>query len=344
MKLALLTLRKAASFRNQADLLYRVAANQGYEVDYLSLEDIVGPPKGHWDKLLALIPLWPRYIYEMVRMTAPWMSRSHVIYGPVDGPYQTNINLFGIMNNMRIVVPSQWCADMMSRNEIKVKAVVPHGIDHNDFNFSDEARYTRFALLRKQHPNKTIFFSNINPIHRKGLPHLAKAIEILSRRQPNKFVFILHTAKTQALKLEPNLLKTPNLLVEDAYNRLPFRAIAEKTVSCDVFVHPSLLEGFGLPILEAAAAKRAIVCLDSPPMTEIVGCKEAWLYPYTEIREEQWDNGSIAQLHEYDPEALAYAMEWAMTEKDESQAKAEAAYKRSLAFDFMKVYTPLVKM
>ncbi|GAI74522.1 unnamed protein product, partial [marine sediment metagenome] len=105
-----------------------------------------------------------------------------------------------------------------------------------------------------------------------------------------------------------------------------------------------LLEGFGLPLLEAAAAKRTIVCLDSGPMNEIVGPKEAYLFPYHTVKEERWNNGSIAQLHEYDPADLAFAMETAILEKKESMNKAEAAYTKSLDFDYLKVYTKLVNM
>ena len=340
----MVTMRQVASFRNQADLIHKAAVRAGYEVVAHSLQDLVGPPKERWDKLIALIPLWPRYIFECNRLAAPWMSRSHVIYGPVDGPFQMNINLFDIMKNLRIVTPSCWCKQMMERNGLSVFGVVYHGIDHADFDFSDQARYTRMAYLRKQYPNHVILFSNLNPIHRKGFIHLRKALDILAKSVKEKWVFILHTNLKAALAIDPKLQEAPNLIVEDTYNTLPFKAIAEKTAACDIFVFPSLLEGFGLPILEAAAAGRTIVCLDSAPMNEIVATKEAWLFPYRTIKEERWGNGSLAQLHEYDPKDLAYAIESAITEKEESRAKAEAAYKRSYAFDFMKVYTPLVKM
>jgi len=342
MNLGLVTLRQAASFRNQADLIHMAAISKGYEVQDLSLEDSFGKPKGKWDKLIALIPLWPRYIFGITRLTAPWMSASHVIYGPVDGPFQTNINLFDVMNQLNIATTSQWCKQCMERNGIKVKAVIPHGINHEDFNFSDRTHYTRLSLLRQKYPRRTILFSNINPLQRKGLPHLKKALEILQKKLGDKFVFILHTGLKQALKYEPALEKTPNLVIEDAYNRLPFRAVAEKTYACDIFVFPSLLEGFGLPILEAMAAKRTIVCLNAAPMNELVSPKEAWLFDFTHVREERWDNGSVAQLHEYKPEDLAYAMETAIIERAISESKRENAYRRSLDYDYMKVYDKLV--
>lgn len=344
MKMHLVTLRKAASFRNQADLIYKAAVQAGYEVKLDTIQDTFGRPKTKWDMLLAIIPIWPRYIFDMVRLTAPWMASKHIIYGPVDGPLSTNINLFNLMKHMRIITPSHWCKEMLARSGVKVMDVVHHGINPADFEFEDKTRYTRLATLREEYPRKTIFFSNINPLHRKGFNELVKAIDILYHKVGTKFIFILHTGLEQARKLCKNIEKTPQLVIEDAYNKLPFRAIAEKTAACDVFVLPSLLEGFGLPVLEAAACKKPIVCCDFAPLTEIIDEKSAWLFPFQTIKEEVWKNGSIAQLHQYRPADLANAMECAMKEKKESKEKAAAAFERSKAFDYRDVYGKLVKM
>jgi len=82
--------------------------------------------------------------------------------------------------------------------------------------------------------------------------------------------------------------------------------------------------------------------VNAPSMNEIVNEKEAWLFPYTHIKEEKWDNGSIAQLHEYEPEMLAETMQYAIENEVGSQEKAEAAYKKSLEYDYRKVYSKLV--
>jgi len=79
-------------------------------------------------------------------------------------------------------------------------------------------------------------------------------------------------------------------------------------------------------------------------MTELVGSKEAWLFPYRTIKEERWEApGCMAQLHEYDPAALAEAMIQALDNPKESQEKADRAYERSLRFDYLKTYEPLVR-
>jgi len=342
VKLGLITLIGTPSFRNQAVLIERLFKEHGWEVDFLNIDEALKPPKLRYDKGIAIVPLWARYIYSATHLLAPWFSRQNLIYGPVDGPFRMNLALFEVVKNFNIAVPSQFCKDCLAKNNIHVENVIPHGVNHEDFVFEDIPKYNRLKSLRQQFPNRKILFSNINPLHRKGLPHLKKALEILHTKIPDKYIFILHTGLATAKKFEPKIEMTPNLLIEDQFGKLPFRAIAEKTVACDIFVFPSLLEGFGEPILEAMACKKPVVCLDAPAMNELVTEKEAWLFPMTYVREEVWDNGAIAQLHEYEPKALAEAMQHAIENETESLEKAEAAYKKSLDYDYRKVYAKLI--
>ena len=342
MKLQIIALRGPASFRNQADLISKCARAMGWGVEDKSLEQaVVGPPKGRSDLLITMIPLWPRYIFDVIRFTA-WCTRKHVIYGPVDGPYAQNINLFNIMRNMRFAAPSHWCAKHITESAGVPCGVIHHGIDHADFKFSQERIDAQRATWSPKDPDRTILFSNLNPIHRKGFPHLCKALKILHKKVGDKFLMVMHTGKIRARNLYPDILNTPGLLIEDAYNKLPFRAIALKTVACDVLVCPALLEGFGLPILEGMAAGVTIVCLDAPAMNELVNDKTAWMFPMSELKVERWKNGALAHMHEYTPASLAAAMEKAITRKAESKKKAAAAHKKSLEYDYMKVYKELL--
>jgi len=344
MRAAIFSLRSAASFRNQSALLYKAAVGLGLEAEEKDLGERVAYPMPGWDRLVCLAPIWPRYTFDAVRLATPWFARRFTLYGPVDGPLVLNVNFFKVLENLGVTVPSQFCRESLERSGVRVQGVVPHAIDPSDFQFSQDPKYGRLQLLREQFPGRTIFFSNINPLHRKGLPELAKALEILAAKRPKDFIFILHTGRQKAMDLAPTLARTPNLVLEDAYNTLPFRHVALKTASCDVFVFPSRLEGFGLPVLEAMATRRAVVCCDMAPLNEMVGQKEAWLFPYTGVKQETWEApGCVAQLHEYDPKALATAMEDAMDHPEESREKGLAAYQRSLQYDYMKVYGPFLK-
>ena len=348
MNMAIFALRLAASFRNISALLYKAAIHHGWGCEERDVTERANWPKEHWDSIISVVPLWPRYIFESVRLCAPWLSRRFWVYGPVDGPYTPNEAFFMVMKNTmtmdRVATTSQYCRESMAKSGIHVRHVIPHGLDPDDFKFDKAMRAERMSRLREKHPGRTIFFSNLNPIKRKGFDHLAKAIMILSKKRGRDFIFVLHTGKAEALRHEPKLSKVPNLVIEDAYNQLPFRNIALKTMSCDVFVFPSLLEGFGLPVLEAMFAKRPIICADYPAMNELVDSKCAWMVPVMDVKTERWEGpGCYAPMAQYEPADLATCMEQAMDNPKEAREKAARAHKHSKAYHYLKVYEPLVK-
>ncbi len=50
--------------------------------------------------------------------------------------------------------------------------------------------------------------------------------------------------------------------------------------ACDVFVFPSFYEGFGLPVLEAMACGRAVVCSEASALPEVVDGAALLFDPY----------------------------------------------------------------
>lgn len=344
MELGVISFRNAASFRNQAQLLCKRARQEGYEVKDLTLQDVtVGPPKHRFDKFIAIIPLWPRYIFDIKRVCA-FGTRQHLVYGPVDGPFQMNLGLFQVMKGINLCTPSQWCADMIRRSSGHSALVCPHGIDPKDFTFSQDRIEGQRKVWLEGSKADTVLFANLNPIHRKGFPHLCQAIGKLYEAIGDKFLFILHTRLSLARKLYERIDKVPCLRIEDTYNTLPFRAVALKTVAADIYVNPSHQEGFGLPILESMAANTCLVTPEYAPITEFVTDKEAFLFPITRVKEEKWNNGFLAQLHMYSVTALADAMQQAIENPKLRKEKAAAAYERSKAYDYQTVYSKLIKM
>lgn len=342
--MAIFSLRMAASFRNQSALLYKAAVHYGWGCEEKDISERVQWPKEHWDAIIALVPLWPRYAFDCVRLCAPWLSKRFWFYGPVDGPYTQNEAFFAVIRNMEVVTTSQFCKESITKSGIHVSQVIPHGLDPDDFKFSKNLKRERIRRLREKYPGRTVFFANLNPIKRKGFNHLAKAIVLLAGKRPKDFIFVLHTGRHDALQHAPELANVPNLVIEDAYNQLPFRNIALKTVCCDVFVFPSLLEGFGLPVLEAMFAEKPIVCADYPAMNELVDHKSAWLVPVGEVTTERWTGpGCYAPMANYDPADLAASMEQAMDNPKEGKAKAKRAHKRSKAYHYLKVYKPFME-
>ncbi|MFM8945588.1 MAG: glycosyltransferase [Actinomycetota bacterium] len=71
-------------------------------------------------------------------------------------------------------------------------------------------------------------------------------------------------------------------------------------------VFPSFDEGFGLPVAEAAACGRPVICSDTASLPEVIDCDEALFDPY-------------------DPRAMARAIEWALEDDAHYERLCEAA-------------------
>jgi glycosyltransferase involved in cell wall biosynthesis len=344
MKFVVYSLRDAASFKNQSFLLFKTAVRLGFEAEERDIMQPADFKKDYYDRCIFLAPLWNKYVVDAVRLSCPWLSKHFSFYGPVDGPFTLNVSYFNLLKNMEVITTSKWCVEQIRKSGAKVDGFCYHGINHEDFKFKKEQIIQQRQHWSKENPDLYVFFSNCNPIHRKGFHHLAKALKLMEQTGRTDYVFVLHTGKAKALAIAPELAKAQHLIIEDLYNTLPFRQIALKTASCDCFVMPSLLEGFGLPLLESAAAERPAIFIDSAPMNEILSPVEGYPIPFTSIKQEEWKAPQCyAQLHDYDPQALADAMIHVLDHKEEAREKGKRARKRSEDFDYWKVYKNFVK-
>jgi len=348
VKCQIRSLWSAMSFRNQGDLLSRAGKRYGYETENLEMSRRAIYRRERWDLSIVLAPLWGIYILDAVRIGAPWMSRKFWLYGPVDGPLSRNMQILDVLRRSikpeRIATPSQYCAKALAECGIPGVTVIPHGLDPLDFTFPPERIEEGKTNLRERYGDRVFFFSNINPLHRKGLTQMVDAMEILNEDRIPEYAVILHTEKSRALALEPRLNSVGNLFIQDDYRGCPFREMAYKTLISDVILFPSLLEGFGLPVLEGLFASKPIVMADAPAHNELVDPSCAWMAPVREVREEYWKGPScIARLHLYEPRDLAECMRQAIDNPRERAEKGFKAKEKGLRYHYFNVYKPFFK-
>jgi glycosyltransferase involved in cell wall biosynthesis len=336
------------SFRNQADLLAKAGRRYGWVTEQRNIGERAVFKSERWDLSIVLAPLWPIYVFDVARVGAPWLSKRFRLYGPVDGPLAHNLQMVSVLKNTikerNIATTSQYCREALAESGLKDVAVVPHGLDPLDFVFPEDRLKAGFAKLREAYGDRVVFWCNINPLHRKGLTHLAEAMEFLNVKHVNDYVVVLHTDKAEAVKLAPKLQEISNLVIEDAYRHLNFRQIAFKTLTCDVVLFPSLLEGFGLPVLEALFAGKPVVMANARAHNELVGPDCAWIAPVVEVKTEFWKGSSCnAKLHLYNPEDLAVCMASAIENLEERKEKSVKAKMRSRNYHYLSVYKQFFK-
>lgn len=106
--------------------------------------------------------------------------------------------------------------------------------------------------------------------HRKNLPALISAFAQLRREFPNLQLALVGPKRTDA-ELEHTI---SDCKVHDAVRELdyvPTQDLATVYAGARAFVYASLLEGFGIPPVEAMACGVPVVAMPHPPLLEVLG-------------------------------------------------------------------------
>lgn len=108
---------------------------------------------------------------------------------------------------------------------------------------------------------------------RKNMPVLLEALQILSRTFPGVSLLKVGAAGQPAFRRE-TVERARHHGVEGRLHVVEGLSDAELALlynAADVYVHPSMLEGFGYPLVEAMACGLPIVCADRTSLPELVG-------------------------------------------------------------------------
>ncbi len=141
--------------------------------------------------------------------------------------------------------------------------IIPNGIDLNKFeNLSKE--YYRSKFLFEKNTKIILYVGTFRPV--KGLKYLIEAMKIIGNVE-KRLVIIGHGKEKGDLE---NLVK--NLGLKDCVTfigKIPNNEVFKYMASSDVFVLPSLSEGFPIVILEAMASGLPIVTTKVRGLPEI---------------------------------------------------------------------------
>jgi glycosyltransferase involved in cell wall biosynthesis len=145
--------------------------------------------------------------------------------------------------------------------------VVYNGVYPSDFVLPPEEILKTKKSFAIENNTVFLFVGRVDD-KRKGLPLLLKAFRILSKKERSVRLVIVGSGNqayarllSKSLGLEKSVVFTG--YVDNVLLRKIYRA-------CDVFVLPSLLEGFGLVILEAMSSEKPIVGMNKGAIPELV--------------------------------------------------------------------------
>jgi glycosyltransferase involved in cell wall biosynthesis len=141
-----------------------------------------------------------------------------------------------------------------------------HGIDVDFFRPSDKAKNIRKRIGLGAREPVILFAGFMTP--RKGLECLAEAM-VLVDPKPKLLLVGSWRSQSYRAKIMRQLEPVKDCVIETGFVRdedMPgYYSLA------DIYVSPSLLEGFGLPIAEALACETPVVAADAGAVAEITG-------------------------------------------------------------------------
>lgn len=156
----------------------------------------------------------------------------------------------------------------------KIK-VIYHGFD--DKLFSAERNLEKESELKRRLGIKNKYLLYVGAIQpRKNLVTLVSAFEIVKKTYPEVQLVL---AGEKAWQWENTLKKAQNSQFKADIilpGRLKFDDLGHLIRGADIFVLPSLYEGFGIPILEALASRIPVISADNSSLREAGG--DAALY------------------------------------------------------------------
>ncbi|GAB6078980.1 glycosyltransferase [Hydrogenobaculum acidophilum] len=142
---------------------------------------------------------------------------------------------------------------------------------------------------------------------RKNIDGLVKAYSKLLSDLKNKYQLVIASKIDENNKaMLENLIKSlgikPNVVIT---GYVPDEDLIKLYNLCDLFVFPSLHEGFGLPILEAMACGAPVIASNTTSIPEVVGREDALFNPYNidsiafKMKEVLTNEHFINELKEY---------------------------------------------
>lgn len=174
----------------------------------------------------------------------------------------------GLRRANLIITPSQSTkidlVKMLNISPEKI-AIVPNGVDHKLFKVRDRD-YARQKL--NLDPKIKIVLNVGSEIKRKNLDILFRSFKLLRDQDKNTLLIRVGIPTTKSLRLikklgiKNKILYIPNLSEDDLsllYN------------ASNLFLFPSLYEGFGLPVIEAFASGIPVITSNTSSLPEVTG-------------------------------------------------------------------------
>ncbi|ADI31997.1 glycosyltransferase family 4 protein [Staphylothermus hellenicus] len=214
-------------------------------------------------------------------MALSTISRRVIAYIAVEGPFPVPRSIRWLANNTNrliIVAPSNYVKKELSIGGLKVKYIIPHGINLGE-TCSSNSLSIPFTNKFADKIKILIVASSSQLRKLLGIFYFLRAWSRLpSKSKKNSFI-IMKVPRKLRRRIEEFArslgISSRQYIVLDTY--LARNEVFALYRSADLYVHPTLSDGFGLPVLESLACGTPVIVLNSGPWNEIVNKDVGWL-------------------------------------------------------------------
>jgi glycosyltransferase involved in cell wall biosynthesis len=346
MRVLPVTSERAVSLRKVTMDIADVLRENGFSV----IEPMLYPDAVRFQQLhfqatyivMAFDTIWATpFFYLGYRAKAD--GKRYVWYATVEGKVLRSPHEDWVFRELEFVAVSKYVARKLAEAGARVKAIVYHGVDTQEaFIYSAWGPKMRQSLGFSE--NDFVVGYLAGAYTRKGHEIFAEVIKLVAQRDPTiKFVIVTQPQAQQAYA------SAPNTLVLTSFGEKGKEWIWGFYSALDLYAHPALAEGFGLPVLEALACGKPVVHANYEPLSEITTPETSFRVPVVDVQYAHdamhLRTGILYEHHLYDPsefaDAILQAKEEVLKRRDEL---AQACVERAEAFEKRKVYSDIARM
>lgn len=270
--------------------------------------------------LVNVLPLTTR-LPGVVTVHDLTFVRTPELLPPLKRAYQTWFARASVARARRVIaVSQQTAADLLAcfgvptgRVDVVYNGVAP------EFRPGSAESSTRFRQHRGLPERYLLYLGTLEP--RKNLELLVGAFARWRRQAPPEDQAVhLVLAGAKGWYYEAIFRRVQELGLSDAVSFpgfIPAAELPDWYRAAEGFLYPSLLEGFGLPVLEAMACGVPVVCSQSPSLLEVAG------------------NAALS-VSAYDEEALAHAIQLVTSQPGLRAALAAQGLARARTFTWRR--------
>lgn len=331
----------AVSVQNQAELIKKLLASKGFDVEYkttISIYDIKD------EKNVAFLWFTLATVRHVNDAVAPYLycHKPKAIYVTIEGvPTKANLTCSNIPK-LEFIANSNFTAKCLKQVGLHVKDVVHHAVDMDLAKRAKEMGEGYRLRMKKEYGNrcKILYVGRHDP--RKGLEKLDHAINIVNEKWKDKVVFLMVT-ETGAIFLQ----KHYNVINISNFGSLRYHEVLQLMSACDYLIFPSYCEGFGLPVLEANSVGTPAIHAWFSPLSEFSSTDFNFVWEYRDEKLVKQGNAQFWIFHDYGTDQLAdmigYAIDVYFNSRKEYDEYRAKAMDHASNWDYRKIYPKLLR-